>query len=276
MPNENGQAPADWAPLRAYETIGLERSGAAARIELRRPEALNAWDDRLPRELLDAVRAVGDDPASRALVITGAGRAFSAGADVKSGMMSNGSAGVIRSLREGTNPIMLAIRELPKPVVAAVNGPAAGVGCALALACDLVVAAESAYFLLAFTRIGLTLDGGSSLFVSARVGHARASRLALLAERLSAGDAYEWGLIDRLVPDAEHRAAAEGLTRRLAEGPTQAYAATKRNLNAALYPRLAEQLELEAAEQEALLGGSDYAEGIAAFAEKRQPAFTGR
>lgn len=255
--------------------IRFERTGAAARIELHRPEALNAWDAKLTAELHEAVHAVAEDEGVRALLITGAGRAFSAGADVKSDVMNTGPEPVLRSLREQTNPIVLALRTMPKPVVAAVNGVAAGVGCSLALACDLVVAAESASFVLAFSRIGLTLDGGTSLLVAARVGHARAARMALLAERVSARDALAWGLIDEVVPDAEHGARTQALLDTLAAGPTRAYAATKRSLNAALYPRLAEQLELEAELQGELLAGADYAEGVAAFAAKRPPSFSG-
>jgi enoyl-CoA hydratase/carnithine racemase len=165
---------------------------------------------------------------------------------------------------------------MPKPVIAAVGGVAAGIGCSLALACDLVLAAESASFLLAFSRIGLTADGGASQFLAARVGHARAFRLALLAERLEAARAYEWGLIDQLVPDAEHAAAVDALAGRLAAGPTAAYAATKQALNAVLYPGLAEQLELETQLQRQCGFSADFAEGVAAFVGKRAPAFAGR
>lgn len=265
-----------WEPAGTYETLGYERLHGAARIELRRPEVLNAWDHRLPAELLDAVRAAAADDGVRALMLTGAGRAFSSGADVRSSLMTGGPEPIMRSLREETNRIVLELRAMPKPVIAAVNGVAAGVGCSLALASDIVVAAESASFLLSFTRIGLTPDGGSSLFASARLGHARAFRLALLAERIGAAEALAWGMIERVVPDARHRELAEALALELAAGPTAAYAATKRSLNNALYPRLAEQLELESEGQERLLSGADYAEGVAAFLERRAPVFTGR
>jgi enoyl-CoA hydratase/carnithine racemase len=263
-----------WEPLRSFETIDLCRSGAAARIVLRRPETLNSWDDRLPVELLGALDAVESDPSLRALLITGNGRAFSSGADVNS-TFKEGSISVGQSLRQVTNPIILRIRHMPKPVVAGVNGPAAGIGCSLALACDLVIAADSAYFLLPFTRLGLTLDGGSSLMVSARIGHARASRLALLAERLGAVQAAEWGLIDQVVPAADHATEAEALVQRLAAGPTRAYAATKRALHAAVYSRLEEQLDLEAQLQDELAASADFDEGVTAYQEKRQPAFVG-
>lgn len=266
----------DWEPLREYETIGLERAGGAARIELRRPETLNAWDHRLPGELLDALGVVAAADDLRAVMVTGAGRAFSTGADLKGEVMTGGPAAIMRSLREETNRIILAVRRMPKLVVGAVNGPAAGVACSLALACDLVVAAESAYFLLPFSRIGLTLDGGSSLLLAGRVGYARAARMALLAERVSATDAHAWGMVDQLAGDHDHRATAEALLLELASGPTAAYAQTKRTLDAAAFGGLEEQLEREAAAQEALLGGADYAEGVAAFTERRAPIFTGR
>jgi 2-(1,2-epoxy-1,2-dihydrophenyl)acetyl-CoA isomerase len=164
---------------------------------------------------------------------------------------------------------------MPKPVVAAVNGAAAGIGLSLALACDLVVAAESAYFLLAFVNIGLVPDGGSSLLVPTRVGFARAAEMAMLGERIAAGQALEWGLINRVWPDGEFAARAEELLTRLADGPTRSYAGTKRQLNSWLYQRMDEQLELEAQVQREMAGSGDFAEGIKAFADKRQPRFTG-
>ncbi len=186
----------------------------------------------------------------RAVVITGAGRAFSSGADLKdiSGgeTTADGRPDVYRTLTERYHPIMHAIREMPKPVIAAVNGPAVGIGCSLALCCDLIVAAESAYFLLAFVNIGLVPDGGSSLFLPTRVGMARASELSMLGERLPAAQALEWGLINRVVPDEQLREEAAALAARLAGGPTRSYAGTKRQLNNWLYARMDEQLELEA------------------------------
>lgn len=266
-------------PTKATATVNVSVADGVATIELNRPEALNAWNAQFAGELLAALRYAADEQAVRAVVITGAGRGFSSGADLKdiSGgdVTDAGRPDVYRTLTERYHPIMLAIREMPKPVVAAVNGPAVGIGCSLALCCDLIIAAESAYFLLAFVNIGLVPDGGSSLFVPTRVGMARASELSMLGERLPAARALEWGLINRVFPDDELRGAAAALAARLAAGPTRSYAGTKRQLNNWLYARMEEQLELEAQVQQEMAGSSDFLEGAIAFAEKRAPRFSG-
>jgi 2-(1,2-epoxy-1,2-dihydrophenyl)acetyl-CoA isomerase len=171
---------------------------------------------------------------------------------------------------------MVTIRQMQKPVVSAVNGAAAGIGLSLALICDLVVAAESAYFLLAFVNIGLVPDGGSSLLVPSRVGFARAAEMAMLGERIGATQALEWGLINRVWPDSEFAERADELASRLAEGPTGSYAGTKRQLNRWLYERMDAQLEFEAQIQRERAGSEDFIEGVTAFAEKRPARFTGR
>jgi 2-(1,2-epoxy-1,2-dihydrophenyl)acetyl-CoA isomerase len=178
-------------------------------------------------------------------------------------------------LTQRYHPIIVGIREMPKPVVAAVNGAAAGIGLSLALACDLVTAAESAYFLLAFVNIGLVPDGGSSLLVPARIGFAWAAEMAMLGERIPATQALEWGLINRVWPDGEFAARAGKLASRLAYGPTRSYAGTKRQLNNWLYHRMGEQLELEAQIQQEAAVSADFIEGVLAFTHKRQPRFTG-
>jgi 2-(1,2-epoxy-1,2-dihydrophenyl)acetyl-CoA isomerase len=164
---------------------------------------------------------------------------------------------------------------MPKPVVAAVNGPAVGIGLSLALAADLIVAKESAYFLLAFVNIGLVPDGGSSLLVPSRVGFARAIEMAMLGERVSAAQALDWGLINRVVADDAFADEVAALRDRLAAGPTRSYAGAKRQLNAWLYARMDEQLELEADIQQEMAGSPDFYEGVAAFVEKRQAVFRG-
>jgi 2-(1,2-epoxy-1,2-dihydrophenyl)acetyl-CoA isomerase len=262
------------------ESVNVRVVDGAATIELNRPQALNAWNAQLGADLLSALRTAAADDGVRAVLITGAGRAFSSGADLKD--MSSGAStaeghpDVYTTLTERYHPIMEAIRELPKPVVAAVNGPAVGIGCSLALCCDLIVAAESAYFLLAFVNIGLVPDGGSSLFVPSRVGMARASEMSMLGERLSAAQALDWGLINRVFADAELRDEAAALTARLAAGPTLSYAGTKRQLNNWLYSRMDEQLELEARIQQQMTGSADMIEGVSAFVEKRPARFSGR
>jgi 2-(1,2-epoxy-1,2-dihydrophenyl)acetyl-CoA isomerase len=263
------------------ETVNLSVSPTGvATVELNRPQALNAWNQQFGADLLAALRQVEQLPQARAVVITGAGRAFSSGADLKdfSGgeLTADGRPDVYKTLTERYHPIMHAIRELPKPVVAAVNGPAVGIGCSLALCCDLILAAQSAYFLLAFVNIGLVPDGGSSLFVPSRVGMARASEMALLGERVSAEQALQWGLVNRVVPDADLPEEVAALAERLASGPTRSYAGAKRQLNSWLYPRMAEQLELEAQIQREMAGSDDFLEGAMAFLEKRQPSFRGR
>ena len=188
-------------------------------------------------DLLAALELAAGDDAVRAVTITGAGRAFSSGADLQAGFATTptGEPDVGTLLRERYNPIIAAVRDLPKPVLAAVNGPAVGIGCSLALACDLVVARESAYLLLAFVNIGLVPDGGATLLVPARAGMARAAEMALLGERIPARRALEWGLVTRVTADEAFEAEVDALAERLATGPTRAYAGTKRALNAALF-----------------------------------------
>jgi 2-(1,2-epoxy-1,2-dihydrophenyl)acetyl-CoA isomerase len=259
---------------RQYETVNLYRRGSGAKIELNRPDRLNAWTNQFSLDLLDAIRAVTDDPEVRAVAVTGAGRAFSSGADLKEAADS-ATMDVYQRLTERYHPIITGLRRMPKPVVAAVNGPAAGIGLSLALACDLVVAAESAFFQLAFVNIGLVPDGGSSLFVPARVGFTRAAELAMLGERVDARAAKDWGLINRVWPDAEFAEQSDALLDRLAAGATQSYAGTKRQLNHWMYERMDAQLEFEAGIQRELAASGDFAEGVAAFVAKRPPRFTG-
>ncbi|MHB8243543.1 MAG: enoyl-CoA hydratase/isomerase family protein [Solirubrobacteraceae bacterium] len=265
-------------PHTQLETVNMRLRDGAATIELSRPEALNAWNAQLGADLLAALRRAAEDDEVRAVLITGAGRAFSSGADLKDFNVDttpDGRPDVYKTLTERYHPIMHAIRDLPKPVVAAVNGPAVGIGCSLALCCDLILAGESAYFLLAFVNIGLVPDGGSSLFVPSRIGFARATELSMLGERLPAARALEWGLINRVVADEALGEEAQALAVRLASGPTRSYAGTKRQLNNWLYGRMEEQLELEAQIQREMAGSDDFLEGAMAFVERRDARFKG-
>jgi 2-(1,2-epoxy-1,2-dihydrophenyl)acetyl-CoA isomerase len=268
--------------MAALETVNVRRDGAAATVELNRPQALNAWNRQLGLDLLAALEDVAADDGVRAVMLTGAGRGFSSGADLRDltgreeERTPDGRPDVERVLGERYHPIITLVRTMPKPVLAAVNGPAVGIGLSLALAADLVLARESAYFLLAFVNIGLVPDGGSSLFVPSRVGLARAAEMALLGERIPAPQALEWGLINRVAPDDAFEAEAEGLLRRLADGPTRSYAGTKRQLNRWVYGGMADQLAFEASIQQELVASGDFAAGVAAFVAKRQPVFEGR
>ncbi len=270
----------------SHETIDVTQDGPAARILLNRPDALNAWNEQFGRDLLDAIQQTSGDSSVRAVMITGAGRGFSSGADLKEQRngrardsatreMSDGLPDLSKRLKELYHPIITGIREMPKPAVAAVNGPAVGIGCSLALACDLIVAAESSYFLLAFVNIGLVPDGGSTAFVPARTGYARAAEMAMLGERVAAPQALEWGLVNRVVPDDDLEEAAQALVDLLANGPTTSYAGAKQLLNRRMYADLAGQLEAEAEQQREQGHTKDFLEGVMAFVEKRPPNFTG-
>jgi 2-(1,2-epoxy-1,2-dihydrophenyl)acetyl-CoA isomerase len=259
------------------QAVTVSREGAVATIRLNRPERMNALGLDLTAELTRELRAAAADDSVRAVVLTGTGRAFCTGADLKA-IAGPSMAGELDTdeLLEAYNPVITAIREMPKPVITAVNGAAAGAGAALALAGDLVVAAESSYFLLAFSAIGFVPDSGASLFVPARVGFARAAEMALLADRIPAAQAVDWGLINFSWPDDEFPAKTAELAERLAAGATRAYAGIKRQLNTWMYGQLASQLKLEMEIQAGLANSPDFIEGATAFIEKRPAKFTGR
>lgn len=258
-------------------TVIWEQSGSVGRITLNRPETLNAWIPEFGAELKAIIEGEAADDSVRAVLITGAGRGFSSGADLKAGFepSEDGGPDVRSELRDVYHPVIAGIRRLPKPVVAAVNGPAVGIGCSLAIACDLVMAAESAFFGLAFVNIGLMPDGGSTAFVPPAVGKARAFQMALLGERLTAAQALEWGLANWVHPDDRLMEEAQALVERLAGGPTRSYASSKRALNNFIYGDLDAQLDLEAELQHALARSKDFVEGATAFVQKRPPQFTG-
>lgn len=241
-------------------------------LVLHRPEVLNALSDTLAGDLAAALEQAAADDEVRVVVLTGTGAAFSAGADISG---EDAAAAFDARTLDRANRIIRAITTLDKPVVAAVNGIAAGVGCSAALAADLVVATESASFLLAFARIGLMPDGGSTATVAASIGRARAMRMALLAEPLTASEAYAAGLVARVVPDADFADEVARVVRRLAEGPPLAFAATKKAVNAATLDQLEPALEREHRGQAVLLRTADAAEGMRAFTDKRRPRFRG-
>ena len=270
----------DFEPILELETVNLGRSGGIARIELNRPEKLNAWNAALTDDLLASLDAVAADESLRSVLLTGAGRSFCSGADlteVDSAFVTDeGIPDLQRSLRERYHPVILGFRELPRPVVAAVRGAAVGVGLSLALSADLVYAAREAYFLLAFVNIGLVPDGGSSAFVPARIGQARATEMAMLGERVGAEKAESWGLINGVFDEDQLAPETEAVAGRLAEGPTRSYAGSKRQTNQWLFGAVEEQLELEAAIQQEMAASADFAEGVSAFVTKRSATFTGR
>ncbi len=261
----------------SYETIIWEQEGAVGRLTLNRPQTLNAWTAQFGAELKQAVEREAAQDSVRAVLVTGAGRGFSSGADLKAGFdpAEDGMPDIKRELHEIYHPAIAGIRRLPKPVVAAVNGPAVGIGCSLALACDLLLAAESAFFGLAFVNVGLMPDGGSTALVPPSVGKARAFQMALLGERIPAPQALEWGLVNWVHPDDRLMGEAEALVNKLAAGPTRSYASSKQALNNFLYGDLDAQLDLEAELQHALGRTKDFLEGTAAFVEKREPSFSG-
>lgn len=255
-----------------YETIRYQVADGVATITFNRPESLNALNAIMRQELLAAFKAAGKDEAVRAVVLTGEGRGFCSGADLRGGDQERQFR---RVLTEEYNPLITAIRDLPKPVVAAVNGVAAGAGVSLALACDLVYAAEDASFIQAFVRIGLVPDSGSARMLVRTLGRHRAAELIFSGDPLSAVEAQQLGLINRVVPAEQLAATVTEVAARLAAAPTRAIGYAKRLINVAEDATLAEELATEAALQELAGRTEDHAEGVAAFAAKREPRFSG-
>lgn len=262
-----------------FETIRLERSDALATLVLDRPATLNALSRQMVRELTTAITGLAAPGPERArcLLITGAGRGFSSGADLAEDVRaSRGVPDLATTLGEGYNPLIRALAGLDIPVVAAVNGPAAGAGMSLALAADFVFAARSAFFLQAFVGIGLAPDAGSTWFLPRLIGPARATELMMLGERLPAEQAVSWGLIHRVVDDDTLLDEATAFGHRLAAGPTAAYGAIRRLARTAATGDLSAQLDREAEEQGRLGRTEDFLAGIKAFLERAKPRFSGR
>jgi 2-(1,2-epoxy-1,2-dihydrophenyl)acetyl-CoA isomerase len=241
-------------------------------ITLNRPDSLNSLNGPMRRELLAALKAAARDDAVRCVVLTGAGRGFCSGADLRGG---DAERQFRRVLRAEYNPLVTAIRDLPKPVIAAVNGVAAGAGVSLALACDLVYAAEEARFIQAFIKIGLVPDSGSTRTLVRALGRHRTAALIFSGDPLSAAEAHAAGLVVAVVPVGDLAEVAGDAARKLAAGPTAALGYAKRLINGAEQADLAASMEAEAALQDVAGRTADHAEGLAAFTEKRDPRFTG-
>lgn len=275
MPDAESEPAAD----AGSDTVRWDLTEAVGTILLNRPRAHNALTAEMKSALLAALRQAAASAEVRAVLITGAGPAFCAGQDLRehAGLLTAAQDGAaMDTVREHYNPIVLAIRSMPKPVIAAVNGVAAGAGASLALACDLRIAARGASFLMAFARVGLAADTGASWTLQRLVGAGRAAELLLLAEPLAANRALELGLVSQVVDDADLPAAASALAARLAMGPTAAYAGIKAELDYAAGHDLAAALEQEAEVQAALGRTADHLAATAAFAQKQRPTFQGR
>lgn len=259
------------------DVLVVERADAVATVRLNRPETMNALSVELKEALLGALEEVSADETVRAVVLTGTGRGFCVGQDLREhvDLLESGNPTPLDTVRVHYNPIVLALAGMPKPVVAAVNGMAAGAGAGLAFACDFRIAARSSGFLLAFANVGLTLDSGVSWTLPRLVGLARATSLALLAEPITAESALEMGLVNAVVEDERAPAAAQELAGRLAAGPTAAYAAIKASLAYAADSTLAEALAKEAELQNAMGATADHRNATAAFVAKQRPVFTG-
>jgi 2-(1,2-epoxy-1,2-dihydrophenyl)acetyl-CoA isomerase len=262
----------------SYQTIVFETSNGIARLTLNRPERLNSFNTTMLTEVREVLTGLERDAPARVLVLTGAGRGFCAGQDLGDRVVAPGGAApdLGASIERGYKPLILALRRLPLPVIAAVNGVAAGAGANIALACDLVLAARSATFVQAFSKIGLVPDSGGTWLLPRLIGHARAMGLALLGEKLAAEQAAQWGLIWRCVDDAELGAEVDTLARQLAVAPTRGLARTKQAMLEGWSRTLEQQLDVERDYQQELGHSADYAEGVAAFMEKRAARFTGR
>ena len=259
-----------------YETILYAVADGVATITLNRPESLNAFNDAMIAETTAAVKQAGRDSAVRCLVLTGAGRGFSSGQDLKSTEARDDDFAIGDHLRQGYHRLIRQMVGTEKPIIGAINGVAAGAGCGVALATDLRIASDRASFMLAFSRIGLIPDSGVNWLLPRLVGHARAYQMAVTAEKIGAEKALAWGLVNDVVPHAQLEEAVVTLARSLAGGATVAFGLTKRAMWKGWHTDLDEALEYEAHLQQIAARSADFQEGVAAFLEKRPAQFTGR
>lgn len=259
----------------AYETILYEVADGVATITLNRPAKLNAFNDRMIGETTDAFKAAGRDDAARCIVITGAGRGFSSGQDLSDFKERGENVSIGEHLRHGYHRLIKQMVTLEKPIIGAINGIAAGAGCGVALAADIRIAADNAGFMLAFSRVGLIPDSGTNWFLPRLIGYSRAYEMAVTADRVTAAQALEWGMVNRVVPAEQLPEITAAWARRLADGPTLAFGLTKRAMNRSWEMNLDEALAYEAYLQEVAGRSADNREGIAAFLEKREARFTG-
>jgi 2-(1,2-epoxy-1,2-dihydrophenyl)acetyl-CoA isomerase len=264
--------------MAAFETIQFEKADGVARLTLNRPERLNSFNVQMHDEVRGVLNGIREDPDCRVLVLTGAGRAFCAGQDLGDRAVAPGATApdLGESIEHRYKPLVLALQGLPKPVIAAVNGVAAGAGANVALACDIVVATKSATFIQSFAKLGLVPDSGGTWSLPRLVGPARAIGLAFFGDRLRAEQAAAWGMIWRCVEDVDFAQVVDQLARQLAVAPTRGLARTKEAIRTSGGRTLEQQLDLERDFQRELGYSADYAEGVAAFTEKRAPRFTGR
>lgn len=261
--------------MTAYQFLKYSVEQGVATITLNRPDVYNALNDEITYELQDALKAVSKDDQVRVVVLTGEGKAFCSGQDLKAAS-GNQKRSFLQSLHKRYNPIISAMRALPKPIVGRVNGVAAGAGCSLALACDVIVASEEATLIEVFINIGLVPDSGSSYFLPRTVGMNKAFELCGMGNRVNATEAVSIGLINKAVPAAELDTAVKFYTDYFAKAPTKSIGLIKKMLNKSVTSSLDEMLEYEAYCQEIAGTSADYKEGVTAFLEKRKPNFTGK